>query len=312
MPRPGPPADSRPGPRIGTGTRRPRQALGLALVIAAGSLAGCTSVVSPLGQWRAAYDGNLFRKLSPEEMADASGTVRLQQPLPAMADAPGHHLAAAGRRATARPTSSAPTAGGPSPSPPRPRRRGRVPGRAQALPAGEVRGGREAVRQDRQGPQGDHLGRERPVLPGRVPVPAQALRRGPRQLREALPPTTPPPTTWRSSPSASTRSAALAVADRPQGACREEAPLQAHGSTAGCRSSTPRARASRRSNTSSTTTRSATDGRQGRHRDRRLLHEARRLRDRRGAITSHSSANTAGRKTPVPPVCPARPPSTPG
>jgi TolA-binding protein len=36
-------------------------------------LAGCQSFTSPLAQWRAAYDGNLFKKMSPEEMADASG-----------------------------------------------------------------------------------------------------------------------------------------------------------------------------------------------------------------------------------------------
>jgi outer membrane protein assembly factor BamD (BamD/ComL family) len=43
--------------------------LALALV----PLAGCANFVSPLGQWRAAYDGNLSKGLSPEEMADASG-----------------------------------------------------------------------------------------------------------------------------------------------------------------------------------------------------------------------------------------------
>ncbi|HZW33998.1 MAG TPA: tetratricopeptide repeat protein [Isosphaeraceae bacterium] len=36
-------------------------------------LAGCQSFSSPLAQWRAAFDGNLFKRLSPEEMADASG-----------------------------------------------------------------------------------------------------------------------------------------------------------------------------------------------------------------------------------------------
>jgi TolA-binding protein len=36
-------------------------------------LAGCQSFSSPLAQWRAAYDGNLFKKMTPEEMADASG-----------------------------------------------------------------------------------------------------------------------------------------------------------------------------------------------------------------------------------------------
>ena len=38
-------------------------------------------------QWRAAYDGNLFKRPSPEEMADAA-TGRLQQPLRPLADAP--------------------------------------------------------------------------------------------------------------------------------------------------------------------------------------------------------------------------------
>jgi TolA-binding protein len=45
-----------------------------ALLLALVPLAGCANFVSPLGQWRAAYDGNLFKRLSPEEMADASGT----------------------------------------------------------------------------------------------------------------------------------------------------------------------------------------------------------------------------------------------
>jgi TolA-binding protein len=37
-------------------------------------LAGCQSVTSPLAQWRAAYDGNLFKRLSPEEAADVGGS----------------------------------------------------------------------------------------------------------------------------------------------------------------------------------------------------------------------------------------------
>ena len=71
------------GPSIGAIARRgpdrplpadPAVALaGSALVLALIPLAGCANFVSPLSQWRAAYDGNLFRKLSPEEMADASG-----------------------------------------------------------------------------------------------------------------------------------------------------------------------------------------------------------------------------------------------
>src|SRR5689334_12218777 len=44
-------------------------ALALALI----PLAGCANFISPISQWRAAYDGNLFKKLTPEEMADASG-----------------------------------------------------------------------------------------------------------------------------------------------------------------------------------------------------------------------------------------------
>src|SRR5262245_35364869 len=44
-------------------------ALALALI----PLAGCANFVSPISQWRAAYDGNLFQRLTPEEMADASG-----------------------------------------------------------------------------------------------------------------------------------------------------------------------------------------------------------------------------------------------
>src|SRR5947209_3189374 len=46
-----------------------RAALALALI----PMAGCANFVSPIGQWRSAYDGNLFKRLTPEEMADASG-----------------------------------------------------------------------------------------------------------------------------------------------------------------------------------------------------------------------------------------------
>jgi outer membrane protein assembly factor BamD (BamD/ComL family) len=53
---------------------RRAQALRLwALVLAMAPLVGCANFVSPITQWRTAYDGNLFKKLSPEEMADASG-----------------------------------------------------------------------------------------------------------------------------------------------------------------------------------------------------------------------------------------------
>jgi outer membrane protein assembly factor BamD (BamD/ComL family) len=54
---------------------RPGRAARLAaLLLAVVPLAGCANLMSPLGTWRAAYDGNLFKKLSPEEMADAGGT----------------------------------------------------------------------------------------------------------------------------------------------------------------------------------------------------------------------------------------------
>jgi outer membrane protein assembly factor BamD (BamD/ComL family) len=43
-----------------------------ALILLLIPLCGCTGI-SQFSQWRAAYDSNLFRKLSPEEMADASG-----------------------------------------------------------------------------------------------------------------------------------------------------------------------------------------------------------------------------------------------
>ena len=35
--------------------------------------AGCSTFASPLAQWSAAYDNNLFKRISPEEMADAAG-----------------------------------------------------------------------------------------------------------------------------------------------------------------------------------------------------------------------------------------------
>jgi outer membrane protein assembly factor BamD (BamD/ComL family) len=50
----------------------PATRLGI-LVLALVPLAGCANFVSPLSQWRAAYDGNLFKRVTPEEMADATG-----------------------------------------------------------------------------------------------------------------------------------------------------------------------------------------------------------------------------------------------
>ena len=44
----------------------------------------------------------------------------------------------------------------------------------------------KAICQDRQGPQGDALGRDRPVLPGRDAISARKIRRCSRQLRETL------------------------------------------------------------------------------------------------------------------------------
>jgi TolA-binding protein len=55
-------------------TRPPRAARLVALLLALAPIAGCANFVSPLAQWRTAYDGNLFKRLSPDEMADASGT----------------------------------------------------------------------------------------------------------------------------------------------------------------------------------------------------------------------------------------------
>ena len=52
----------------------------LGLVLLPLLLAGCQSFSSPLAQWRAAYDSNLFKKMTPEEMADARPG-RLNKPL---------------------------------------------------------------------------------------------------------------------------------------------------------------------------------------------------------------------------------------
>ena len=141
--------------------------------------AGCQSFSSPLAQWRAAYDNNLFKRISPEEMADASGSADstnllqrwISPKTTASAPGGGGSLLGAGPRLQrlAPDGQAGPQPGG---------RRG-VRGRPQAVQAREVRRGREAVRHDRQEPQGEHLGRERPVLPGRVPVPAEEIRRRP-------------------------------------------------------------------------------------------------------------------------------------
>jgi TolA-binding protein len=47
-----------------------RLAVGLLLPL---GLTGCQSISSPLAQWRAAYDSNIYKGVSPEEMADSSG-----------------------------------------------------------------------------------------------------------------------------------------------------------------------------------------------------------------------------------------------
>ncbi len=43
------------------------------LLLLAISASGCQSFSSPLAQWRAAYDSNLYKKMTPEEMADSAG-----------------------------------------------------------------------------------------------------------------------------------------------------------------------------------------------------------------------------------------------
>ncbi|MGP0065378.1 MAG: tetratricopeptide repeat protein, partial [Isosphaeraceae bacterium] len=67
---PSPPNPSIAGDFLGALARIGR--LGTLLLLAS-MPAGCANVTSPLAQWRAAYDGNLYKKISPEEMADASG-----------------------------------------------------------------------------------------------------------------------------------------------------------------------------------------------------------------------------------------------
>ena len=157
-----------------------------ALFLLAISAAGCQSFSSPLAQWRAAYDSNLYKKMTPEEMADSAGpgdsANLLQRWLkpsqnPSESNRTFDPLLDAGPRVRRL---AADRQAGPGPE----GRRG-IPGRTQTFQARKVRRSREGVRQDRQGPQGEHVGRERTVLPGRVPVPAEALCLGQRQLREA-------------------------------------------------------------------------------------------------------------------------------
>ncbi len=62
-----------PNPRrLGLRPHAARLAIGLVL-LALAPLAGCSNIVTPWGQWRAAYNNGLVRKLSSEEIADASG-----------------------------------------------------------------------------------------------------------------------------------------------------------------------------------------------------------------------------------------------
>ena len=59
----------------------------------------------------------------------------------------------------------------------------RIPERPETVPPGQIRRGRAAVHVDRPGSQGDHLGRARSILPGRVPVSAREVRQRPGELR---------------------------------------------------------------------------------------------------------------------------------
>ncbi len=146
-------------------------------------LTGCQSFSSPLAQWRAAYDSNLYKGLSPEEMADASGPADsnnfLQRWLaprknPAGNDPPASTLVLGsnGWRPIAKPA-------------PNPKADAEFQAAFKLFQQGKFAEAETAVRQDRQGqgPQGDHLGRECPVLPGRVSVSAEEVRPRPRKLR---------------------------------------------------------------------------------------------------------------------------------
>jgi outer membrane protein assembly factor BamD (BamD/ComL family) len=53
----------------------PRHLALLAVTLLPVFLAGCQSFSSPISQWRAAYDGGLFRGVSKDEMADASSSM---------------------------------------------------------------------------------------------------------------------------------------------------------------------------------------------------------------------------------------------
>ena len=66
---------TRAGRSLAARTRPPRIGrVGAAVLLLLIPLAGCTTVASAsIAQWRAAYDSNLFKKLSPEEMSDAGG-----------------------------------------------------------------------------------------------------------------------------------------------------------------------------------------------------------------------------------------------
>ena len=155
------------------------------------------------------------------------------------------------------------------------------------VPARQVRRGRETIRQDRQEPQGDHLGRERPVLPGRDPVSAEEVRSTPTTASKSCTPTTRRTDLPRRAGQPRVRDrAALAGPDRTQAPPKEKLSPGTAASTAGCPSSTPRARASRPSSTSATTDPDGPARRQGRDADRRVLYEASRLRVRGALLRS--------------------------
>ena len=82
------------------------------------------------------------------------------------------------------------------------------------------------LRPARQEPQGDPLGREGAVLPGRDPVPARQVRGRPRQLRDASSPTIPAPSYLDKLVDREYAIAQTWLAERrPQGQARAEAPL---------------------------------------------------------------------------------------
>ena len=201
--------------------RAARSVVVLALVGAAGSAARAPAA-DPLSLWRQGP-----RLVALERAHRGRGSRRQPQPHGPLAHP--QEEPALGPRAIDPPTPLILGSDGWKPMKPLEEPRGRQPSSQAAetlFQQGKLDRGRDGLRQARQEPQGDPLGREGPVLPGRVPVPARQATSTAHDSFEQLDRRLPRHRVPRQAGQPRVRHRpALARPGRPQGQARGEAPL---------------------------------------------------------------------------------------